>query len=54
MCTIDNNKMDPTETGCGLDSSGSELGPAVNSCSEHGNGPSGSMKGGEFFYVCNW
>jgi hypothetical protein len=32
---------------CGLDSSGSEQGPTVGSC-EHGNEPSGSVKGGEF------
>jgi hypothetical protein len=32
---------------CELDSSGSEWGPVV-SFFEHGNEPSGSMKGGEF------
>jgi hypothetical protein len=32
----------------GLDASGSGLGPLVGSC-EHGNEPSGSIKGGEFF-----
>jgi hypothetical protein len=33
---------------CGLDSSGSGEGPVAGSC-EHGNEPSGSIKGGEFF-----
>jgi hypothetical protein len=33
---------------CGLDSSGSRQGP-VAGCCEHGNEPSGSIKGGEFF-----
>jgi hypothetical protein len=33
--------------GCGLDASGSGHGPLVDSC-EHGNGPSGSIKCGEF------
>jgi hypothetical protein len=33
--------------GCGLDSSGSEQRPAANSC-EHGNEPSGFIKGEEF------
>jgi hypothetical protein len=32
---------------CGLDESGSRQGPVVSSC-EHGNEPSGSIKGGEF------
>jgi hypothetical protein len=32
---------------CGLDASCSGLGPA-DGCSENGNGPSGSVKGGEF------
>jgi hypothetical protein len=32
---------------CGMDASGSEQGPVV-SCSEHGNGPSGSVEGGNF------
>jgi hypothetical protein len=32
---------------CGLDSSGSEYGPVASS-REHGNVPSGSIKGGEF------
>jgi len=31
---------------CGLDTSGSGLGP-VAGCCEHGNEPSGSVKGGE-------
>jgi len=33
--------------GCGLDASGSRLEP-VTGCCEHGNEPSGSIKGGEF------
>jgi hypothetical protein len=33
--------------GSGLDSSGSEWGPVAGSC-EHGNEPSGSIKGREF------
>jgi len=33
--------------GCGLDSSGSGQELVAGSC-EHGNEPSGSMKGGEF------
>jgi hypothetical protein len=32
---------------CGLDSFGSGLEPVANSC-EHGNDPSGYIKGGEF------
>jgi len=32
---------------CGLDSSGSGQGPAAGSC-QHGNEPSGSIKGKEF------
>jgi hypothetical protein len=32
----------------GLDASGSGWGPVADCC-EHGNEPSGSMKGGEFF-----
>jgi hypothetical protein len=32
---------------CGVDSSGSGWGPVAGSC-EHGNEPSGSIKGGEF------
>jgi hypothetical protein len=32
---------------CGLDASGSGQEPAVGSC-EHGDEPSGSIKGGEF------
>jgi hypothetical protein len=32
---------------CGLDSSGSGWGPVAGSC-EYGNGPSGSIKYGEF------
>jgi hypothetical protein len=39
---------------CGLDSSGSGQGPVVGSC-EHGNYPSGSIKGGEFLdYVSDY
>jgi hypothetical protein len=37
--------------GCGLDSSGSEYGPVAGSC-KHGDEPSGSIKGGEFFSSC--
>jgi hypothetical protein len=33
--------------GCGLDACGSDYGPVTDSC-EHGNEPSGSIKGGEF------
>jgi hypothetical protein len=33
---------------CGLDSAGSVSGEVAGSC-EHGNEPSGSIKGGEFF-----
>jgi hypothetical protein len=33
--------------GCGLDSPGSGQSPVAGSC-EHGNGPSGSIQGGEF------
>jgi hypothetical protein len=33
--------------GCGLDTSGSGLGPVVGPC-EHGNEPSGPIKGAEF------
>jgi hypothetical protein len=33
----------------GLDSSASGWGPVAGSC-EHGNGPSGSVNGGEFLY----
>jgi hypothetical protein len=33
---------------CGLDSTGSGWGPVVGCC-EHGNEPSGSVRGGEFF-----
>jgi hypothetical protein len=32
---------------CGLDSSGSGQAPVASSC-EHGNGPSGCIKGGGF------
>jgi hypothetical protein len=34
---------------CGLDISDSEQGPVVGSC-EHGNEPSGTIKGGEFLH----
>jgi hypothetical protein len=37
-------KMDRKETGCGLDSSGSEYGPVAGSC-EHGNEPAVSISG---------
>jgi len=33
---------------CELDSYDSEYGPVIGSC-EHGNEPSGSIKGGDFF-----
>jgi hypothetical protein len=33
---------------CGLDSSGSGEGPVMMGCCEHGNEPSGSVKGREF------
>jgi len=44
-----NIKMDLRELGgsCGLDASGSGYGP-VEGCCEHGNEPSGSIKGVEF------
>jgi hypothetical protein len=35
--------------GCGLTASGSGYGPAVGHC-EHGNEPSGSIKGCEIIY----
>jgi hypothetical protein len=38
--------------GCGLDSSGSGMGPVVGSC-QHGNVPSGFMKGREFLDQLN-
>jgi hypothetical protein len=37
---------------CGLDSSDSGYGPAAGSC-EHGNEPSGSIKGREFLDYLN-
>jgi hypothetical protein len=46
----DNIRMDPVENWvarCGLDVSGSGYGPVAGSC-EHGNEPSGSIKGWEF------
>jgi hypothetical protein len=43
----DNIRIDIRETGCGLDSSGSEWGPVTGSC-EHDNEPLGSIKGKEF------
>jgi hypothetical protein len=49
-CRRENNiKMDLKEIGWkgGLHSSGSGKGKVVGSC-EHGNEPSGSIKGGEF------
>jgi hypothetical protein len=43
----DNIKMNLMEVGCGLDPSGSGLGPVAGSC-EHSNVPSGSTKGRTF------
>jgi hypothetical protein len=40
----DNIKIHLKEFGCGLNSSDSAQGPVAGSC-EHGNEPSGSMKG---------
>jgi len=48
----DNIKMDLKGVGCGFDSSGSGWGPVASSC-EHGNEPSGSIKGGEVPYYLN-
>jgi len=42
----DNNKMNGVRR-CGLDSSGSALGPVTGSY-EHSNEPFGNIKGGEF------
>jgi len=39
--------MDISETGCGLNLSGSGYGPVAGSC-EHGNEPSGSINCGKF------
>jgi hypothetical protein len=47
----DNIRMDLRDIGwrrCGLNASGSRQGPVAGPC-EHGNEPSGSIKGGEFF-----
>jgi hypothetical protein len=44
--------MDLKGVGCGFDSSGSGWGSVASSC-EHGNEPSGSIKGGEVPYYLN-